>query len=150
MSAIDTVNNFVTALDAGNFDVVEKSLDNNFFFGGWIPETLDKSQFLTLVRGLKAGIPNLSFNIHDLVEIRGTTTVQGTMQVTGTQTGTIDLSALRIPPVQPTGRSISLPPENVVFGVAINRITRMNVTPEPGGGLQGLLQQLGVQSPTLP
>lgn len=150
MNIVDIVKGFMGALEAGDFDAVRRNLDNNFFFGGWTPETLDKGQFLELMQGLKAGIPDLAFHVHNLTEIESTNAVQGTMQVTGTQTRPIDLSALRIPVVQATGKSISLSSENVVFTVENNLITRMTVTPEAGGGLKGLLQQVGVESPTLP
>lgn len=150
MNIVDIVKGFMGALEAGDFDAVRRDLDNNFFFGGWTPETLDKGQFLELMQGLKAGIPDLAFHVHNLTEIESTNAVQGTMQVTGTQTRPIDLSALRIPVVQATGKSISLSSENVVFTVENNLITRMTVTPEAGGGLKGLLQQVGVESPTLP
>ena len=145
MSGVGIVKSFMTALETSDFDSAAKSLDDNFFFGGWVPETLDKDQFLNLMRGLKAGIPDLKFNIHNLTLIKGTTTVQGTMQITGKQTGTIDLSALNVSSVQPTGRSISMPEENVVYVVEIDLITRMTVTPIPNGGIEGLLQQLGVK-----
>ena len=149
MKVIDIVTSFMAALEGNNSDAAAAAMDNNFSFGGWLPETLEKGQFLDLIRGLKAGIPDLMFNTRNLVAIENTNAVQGTMQVTGKHTATINLSVLRIPPIPPTGRSVSLPTEPVVYVVENNLITRMNVTPTPGGGIKGLLQQLGINSSAL-
>lgn len=159
MRITDSVRELMTAIEANDSNALEEKLDNNFFFGGWTPETLDKDQFLDLIRGLKAGIPDLKFNTQNLMQIEGTDTVQGSIHISGTHTDTLDLSRLRVirvPLVPPTGRSISLPTEKVVYLVGTNIIagnnviSRMTVTLTPGGGLQGLLQQLGVQTSMLP
>lgn len=146
MSVMDIVIVCMTALEANELGTAARNLDDNFFFGGWTPETLDKSQFLDLMSELKAGIPDLVFNAGDFVEVENTNTVQCHMQMEGTQSDRLDLSVLRIAPVPPTGRRFSLPRENVVYVVENNLITRMTVTPIEGGSVQGLLRQLGVES----
>ncbi len=142
----DTVNDMLAALEADNIDAAGQKLDSNFFFGGWTPETLDKGQFLGLMHQLKMGVPDLAFNVQGLSEIENTNTAQGTMHITGTQTGTLNLSVLRIPPVQPTQRKVSMPAESVVLTVENGLITRMTITPVAGGGIQGFLHQLGASA----
>jgi hypothetical protein len=43
--------------------------------------------------------------------------------------------------------SISLPAEEVEYQLAENKIVNLNVTYTPGGGIKGLLNQLGVDIP---
>ncbi|MBV9256436.1 MAG: hypothetical protein JO215_00300 [Ktedonobacteraceae bacterium] len=92
--------------------------------------------------GIKSGIPGLIFNLHNVDEQGDAVT--GTMQIAGYQTDSFVLPPLGLPPIPQTANSVSLPAENVKFLLGNNQITRMIVQHVAGGGINGLLRQLGI------
>ncbi len=146
-TAIDTVRAFITALETNDQDTAESYLSDNFIFSGWTPRPLNKSDFLTVMGGLKAGIPGLIFNLHNIEEQGNTVT--GTMQIAGYQSDSFILPPLGLPPIPQMARSISMPTEDVTFIIANNQLTRFNVQQTASGGLRGLLHQLGFDAPII-
>ena len=139
---VDTVKTFMTALEANDLDIAESLLDDNFVMDGWTPKILNKKGFLQLIRGLKEGIPGLIFNLHN---IQGEdNAVTGTWQIVGYQTDAFSIPVISLPEIPQMGRSVSLPTEDVEFSVKNNLITRLLVKDSPGGGIRGLVHQLGV------
>ena len=153
MSATDTVKAFMTALEANDRKNAANYLSNDFAFIGWTPRPLSKDDFLTVMSGLQAGIPSLAFNLHDLREERdtilGTMTVHGSIQVAGHQTNSFNLPPLSLPPIPQMGKSVALPTENVEYRIENNQIVRWHVQRTQGGSIEGLLHQLGVDSPII-
>ena len=144
MSATDTVKTLMTALEANDLDIAESLLADDFVMDGWTPQILDKQGFLQVIKGLKEGIPGLIFNLHNVQEYDNK--VQATWQVIGYQTDSFNIPVLSLPPIPQMGRSISMPTEDVEFTAHNDLITRLLVKPTSGGGIRGLLQQLGTDS----
>ena len=138
---VDTVKNFVGALESNSLDEAQGFLSDDFIFSGWTPRPLDKKGFLSLITGLKEGIPGLIFNLHNVAE--RDEGVTGTMQVTGYQTDSFLIPAMGTPVIPQTANSISLPAEDVTFIVNKGKITSMNIRSVEGGGINGLFNQLG-------
>ncbi len=139
---VDIVKTLMTALEANDLDIAESLLADNFVMDGWTPQILDKKGFLQVIRGLKEGIPGLIFNLHN---IQGEdNAVTGTWQIVGYQTDAFNIPILSLPPIPQMGRSVSLPTEDVEFTTNNNLITRLLVKHSDGGGIRGLLNQLGV------
>jgi hypothetical protein len=153
MSAIDIVQAFMRALEANDREKATSYLNNDFLFDGWTPKPLNKNDFLIVMGGLKAGIPSLVFNLHDLDEERnptqGTWIVHGTIQVAGHQTDSFELPPLSLPPIPQMDGSVSLPPEKVQYLIENDQIVRWSVQRTEGGGMKGLLHQLGTDSPII-
>ena len=147
MSTIETVQNFITALEDNRDDEVTGVLHSQFMFTGWTPKPLNKTDFLTTMKELKAGIPSLMFNLHNLAEQGNTVT--GSIQIAGYQSDSFSISALSLPPVPQMARSISLPVEDVSFELNGDTITRWNVHHVTDGGISGLLHQLGIDAPII-
>jgi hypothetical protein len=89
---------------------------------------------------LDAGMPDFSYNLSDL-HGHGDV-VEGLIQVSGTHTGILSFPQLGIPPIHETGQEVVLPQVPVKFILKNGKITEMRVQPVPGGGMEGLLQQL--------
>ncbi|HLI88392.1 MAG TPA: nuclear transport factor 2 family protein [Ktedonobacteraceae bacterium] len=142
---IDTVKSFMSALEGNDFDQAADYLADTFIFSGWTPQPLDKRSFMGLMQGLKSGIPGLIFNLHNVDEQDNKVT--GTLQIAGYQTASINLPQLNLPPVPQMGRSVSLPTENVEYTLANDQIVRIDIERVSGGGVAGLLHQLGVDIP---
>ena len=138
----DTVRTFMTALETNDQDTAADYLNNDFTFSGWTPQPLNKKDFLTVMGGLKSGLPGLIFNLHNVDEQRDAVT--GTMQIAGYQSDSFVLPPLGLPPIPQTANSVSLPAEEVKFLLEDNQITRMIVQPTLGGGITGLIHQLGI------
>ena len=135
---------FMNALEDNSFDTVRGLLGDDFTFSGWTPRPLNKKEFLETMRGLKEGLPGLIFNLHN-VSSTADHRVAGSIQVTGYQSDSFILPALGTPPIPQMARSVSLPSEEVEFAIAEGKITRLNVQVVQGGGIRGLLEQLGVE-----
>ena len=147
MGAIETVQNFVSALEDRRNDEAANALNDEFLFTGWTPKPLNKEDFLTTMKELKSGIPSLMFNLHNLAEQGNTIT--GSIQIAGYQSDSFSIPPLSLPPVPQMARSISLPVEDVTFEVENDTISRWVVHRVSGGGVSGLLHQLGFDSPII-
>jgi len=142
----DLIRAFMTALEENNADEFESYLADNFRFSGWTPRPLGRAGFLDLLRGLKEGIPGLIFNLHNVL-VQNDTTVTSTWKINGYQSDSFILPVLNLPPIPQMAASISLPAEEVEYRLAGNKIVGLNVTHTPGGGIKGLLNQLGFDIP---
>ena len=152
MSPVDIVNDFMVALESKDFDTAASYLSDDFVFSGWTPQPLDKDQFMTVMGELKAGIPNLSYHFHtvrDVQDLVQESNVKAAIQMTGTQTDGFILPPLGLPPIPQMARSISLPEEQWSYTLQDGKIVRIMVHRVPGGGIQGLLQQLGIDVPII-
>lgn len=143
---IELVRNFMTALDDNETSEYERYLAPAFVFIGWIPKPLNRQGFLDVIGGLKEGIPGLIFNLHNVLEA-GPQQVTATWHIAGYQTNSFILPTLGLPPIPQMGRSISLPTEEVVYELANNQIRTIQVQPTEGGGIKGILEQLGIDVP---
>lgn len=147
MSAVETVQNFMSALEDKRDDEVTNALDQEFLFTGWTPKPLNKADFLTTMKELKSGIPSLMFNLHNLAEQGNTVT--GSIQIAGYQSDSFSIPPLSLPPIPQMARSISLPVEDVSFELEGDKILRWSVHHVAGGGISGLLHQLGFDAPII-
>lgn len=152
MSAVDTVKDFMIALEAKEFDTAANYLSADFVFSGWTPQPLDREQFLTVTRELKAGLPNLSYHFHavkDVFDLEQEDSVNAGIQVTGTQTDGFVLPPLGLPPIPQMEGTVSLPEELWSYTLQGDKIARIMVHRVSGGGIQGLLHQLGIDVPII-
>jgi len=145
MSATDTVKAFIVALEARDFNKAASYLSDDFVFSGVTPQPVGKNEFLGMQESVQTAFPDWSFNLGDLHEDGDT--VKMTLQISGTQTGQLDLSPVGLPPVPPTGKKVSLPKDPAEVTVKGGKITAFHNMPSANGGLPGMLSQLGVQLP---
>jgi hypothetical protein len=93
-------------------------------------------------------MPDFSYNLAEIH--REGRDVGAIIQIIGTHTRDLALSVLGLPPVQATGIAVTLPQVSAVFQVEEGKVLGMQVETVPGGGLTGLLQQIGTELPVLP
>ena len=142
----DIVRAFMAALEANELAEADGYLADDFIFSGWTPRSLDKNGFLTLIKELKEGIPGLIFNLHNVLEV-GEHRVTATWKIAGYQSDSFALTVLGLPPIPQMASSISMPPEDVEYLLANDRIVTIQVKTTHDGGIEGLLHQLGVHIP---
>jgi SnoaL-like domain len=140
MNSREIVKTLITALQSGDFSEATHHVASDFQLVGWMPQALNQEQFLALQAELDAAMPDFSYNLSDL-HGHGDV-VEGLIQVTGTHTRTFALPQLGIPPMRETGQEVVLPQVPVQFLLTDGTITHMRVQPVPGGGMEGLLQQM--------
>ncbi len=144
---VDRVRNFISALEANEQETAADFLTDDFMATGWTPQPLGKSAFMGVIAGLKSGIPGLMFNMHNISE--DDTVINATFQIAGYQTDSFSLPPLSLPPIPQMARSISMPAEDVSFTLLNGKIKLMNVKSTRGGGISGLLHQLGFDAPII-
>lgn len=142
MSAIDIVKAGLAATEAGDFKKLDGMVADDYVFAGPVPEPVGKREFMGLQSALLTAMPDWKFNATDFKEDGDVVTV--TLRVTGTQTGELKVPMPGIPILPASGKQVSLPGEISMFTVKNGKLARLDVTPTVGGGLLGILSQLGV------
>ena len=141
------VNDFLAAWEAHDLTKTVGLLADNFKLIGPTLQPLSKEAFLMFQRVHNEAFPDWTFNVSDIQAIDNEVYV--TIRIRATHKGVYDLSklGLSIPPIPPTGKSRSWPVEYMTCVVKNNKITRIEVTKEPGGGVMGTLEWLGIELP---
>lgn len=148
MNAEEITRKIFAAIESGDMDTVASYLSDDFVFSGPVPEPISGEQWLGLQRLLLAAFPDWSFNLSD-VQVTGNV-ARTTHQITGTHTGDLALSPMGIPVVPTTGKSVKLPVEHADLTFEGDKVVRLHADTPAGGGVPGLLQQIGVEMPAPP
>lgn len=151
--AAEIVTAFMEALEAKEFDKAATYLSDDFQFTGSTPRPLNKDQFIRVSSELAEGMPNISYHFHDLQEVdekqEEGDRERATIQITGTHVNSFELVPLSLPTIPETGLPVSLPEAHWEYLVRGEAITTIDVERVPGGGISGMLQQLGINIPII-
>jgi predicted ester cyclase len=147
MNAIDVVKAGLAASESGQTSKFSSFLTDDMVFAGPVPQPVGKREFVGLMNALVAAIPDWKFNATDYKQNGNQVFV--TFQITGTQTGELNLPMPGFQKLPPTGKHISLPREPTVVTIKDDKISRLEASVVPGGGVAGVLAQLGVPMPQM-
>src|SRR5262249_1091530 len=111
MNPQELVHEVYTSLEKKQFDHALSLLSDDFVFSGATPVPLNKHQWVGVIQGMTAAMPDWSFG-YMLVKANGGD-VEGTVEITGTQSGELALPIPGIPRVPATGKKVCLPKERV-------------------------------------
>lgn len=106
---------------------------------------VDRASFLKMVEQVPVAFPDWQYNLHDVVQ--DGEIVRSKVQITGTNTGELDLSFMNGPVLPATGRSFVLPEESGTETFRDGKLIREVIDELPEGqvgGLTGIFEQLGV------
>ena len=107
---------------------------------------LTKQQTLGYLQIFFTAFPDHRFGFTDFEEKEGV--IYCTGQETGTHKGVLDLKPFGMPvSLPPTGKSFKLPKSVFTFRIVGDRVTYFSEEAVKGGGLAGILEQLGVKLP---
>jgi len=148
MSAIEIVKTFITALQSGDFSVAADHMTDDFEMKGWTTQPIGKNEFLALQSELNNAMPDFSYNLSN--EHKSDNEVNVLIRITGTHTQDLTLPTFGIPLIPYTGTTTDLSQVHAEFVLNDNKIREMRVEPVAGGGLNGLLQQVGTELWILP
>jgi len=145
MNAIDVVKAGLAASESGQTSKFSNSLTDDMVFAGPVPQPVGKREFVGLMTAMVAAMPDWKFNATDFKENGNQVTM--TFQITGTQTGELNLPMPGFQKLPATGKHVSLPKEPTTVTVKDGKMRRVEAAVVHGGGVMGVLAQLGVPLP---
>jgi hypothetical protein len=145
MSSLEVAKKFIDLLESKDIKGLQASLADDFKAKGGTLE-LPKQQALGYLQIFFTAFPDHHFGFTDFEEKEGV--IYSTGQETGTHTGVLDLKPFGMSvSLPPTGKSFKLPKSVFTFRVAGDQVTYFSEEAVKGGGLAGILDQLGVNLP---
>ena len=106
-----------------------------------------KYVWMRLTRNLKKAFPNLDYHFH--VDGLDGDVVKISEELKGTHSGVLDLSPVGLGVTPATNKSFATPREHVKVTIKDSKVASWVVEPIEGGGLVGILGQLGIKVPSI-
>ena len=147
MNKREIVQALLDSVQKGDFKSAKSMLADDFQFSGPIPEPINRDAWLGMSSSLKTAFPDLDY--HFKVIGADGDVVRTTSQLSGTHTGSFDLTNMNMGVIPATDKSFSAKLEKTKITVKENKITSWAVEPTDGAGLKAILDQLGVEAPTM-
>ncbi|QBD79558.1 hypothetical protein EPA93_27710 [Ktedonosporobacter rubrisoli] len=148
MDRLETARTLVTALQSNDMETAARLLADSFKIDGLTPTPLDRGQFLAVQSELLDALPDFSYNFAN--ERAEQDAITGTIRISGTNQKDLSLPLYDLESIPATGLAISLPEVPIKFSFQGERVTALTIEAVPGGGLGGLLQQIGAELPVQP
>ena len=145
MDAVEATKKLFALIESRETGAAAELLSDDFTFSGPVPDPINGAAWLGLHDRLNDAFSDFSFNLRDAQQVGDA--AQVTLQLSGTHSSELDLSALDMPNVPTTGKSFELPPESTTVTIEGEKITSIRVAAVEGGGVMGILSQLGVEPP---
>jgi len=143
MYNLETAKRAADLLESRDLKGLQALLADDFRAKGATVE-LTKQQTLGYLQMFFAAFPDNRFNFADFEDKEGEIYCIG--QETGTHTGLLDLKPFGMPlSLPPTGKSFQLPKAIYIFRMAGDQVISYSEEAVKGGGLAGILEQLGVK-----
>jgi predicted ester cyclase len=142
----EIVQALVDSVQKGDFETAKTMLADDFQFSGPIPEPIDKGAWLAMSASLKTAFPDLDYHFK-VIGAEGDV-VRTTSQLSGTHTGSFDLTNMNMGVIPATNKTFSARREKTRITVKQNQVTSWEVEPTDGAGLMAILNQLDVKLPT--
>lgn len=147
MNKRETVQALVDSVQKGDFQTAKSMLADDFQFSGAVPEPIDREAWLGMSSNLKTAFPDLNYHFK-VIGAEGDV-VRVTTQLSGTHTGSLDLTDMNMGVIPATDKTFSAKPEKSKITVKENKITSWAVEPTEGAGVKAILSQLDVKLPTI-
>jgi len=146
MNKRETVQVLVDSIQRGDFEIVKSMLADDFQSSGFSPEPVNKETWLGMSAGLKTAFPNLDYHFK-VIGAEGDI-VKTTMQLSGTHSGSFDLTNLNMGVIRATDKTFVVKREKTKITVKENKVTAWVVELTEGAGLVAILGQLDAR-PTM-
>ena len=146
MNKREIVQSLMDSIQKGDFNNAKTLLADDFQFSGPIPAPINREAWLGMSASLKTAFPDLDY--HFKIVGADDDVVKTTSQLSGTHTGSFDLTNMKMGVIPATKKAFSAKLEKTKITVKENKITSWAVEPTEGAGLKAILGQLGVAGPT--
>jgi hypothetical protein len=140
------VESFLNAIENNDFATAESFVSNNFNVIGVKPEPLTVKEFLGVHRAFGQGMPDFKFNYK--IGSVSKNIVETKIKLTGTHLKEMPAPIPGLHNIPATNKTVNMPEEKARFTIKENKIESMHIETVQGGGLHGVLKQLGVEIPT--
>lgn len=144
MDAKTTVQALLDSVQNADYDTARALLSPDCQFSGSTPEPINRDAWLRMNRSLKKAFPDLDYRFR--VEGTDGDVIRVTAKLRGTHTHDLDVSAMNMGVIPATQKSLIHPNERSKVTVRGGQVIAWAVEPIAGGGLRGILIQLGVKS----
>jgi SnoaL-like polyketide cyclase len=145
MTMSETVRALLTAIEQQRWDEAKSYLTDDFTFDGAVPQPISADAWLGVHKALAVAMPDIRLNGSDIHEEQGMVRLH--LQIAGTQTRELALPIPGIPSIAPTGKRVQLPQESCSCAFRGDKVASYTVETTPGGGVPGILAQLGAALP---
>jgi predicted ester cyclase len=135
------------SVQKGDFVTAKSLLADDFQFSGPIPEPVNREAWLGMSASLKTAFPDLDYRF-TVIDTDGDV-VKTTSQLSGTHTGSFDLTSMQMGIIPATNKIFSATLEKTKVTVKESKITSWAVEPTEGAGLKAILGQLGINLPAV-
>jgi predicted ester cyclase len=143
MNKRETVQALMDSIQKGDFENARTMLADDFQFSGPVPEPINAEAWLGMSASLKTAFPDLDYHFR-VIGADGNV-VKSTAQLSGTHSGSFDLTDMNLGVIPATNKAFSARPEKTKVTVKDNKITLWAVEPTDGAGLKAILGQLGIK-----
>ncbi len=142
MSAKDTVEQLIKALEAQEWQTAATLLSDDFAEGGTLPgEAQSREDYLTAQKAIATAFPDWHYTVSDVQEQGNTVTLW--LAGSGTHTGELVPPIPAMPAIPASGKLVTLPADHAEFMLKGGQITALRLETPLGGGLDGILEQIG-------
>jgi predicted ester cyclase len=128
------------SVQKGDFENAKTMLADDFQFSGPVSEPINKEAWLGMSSSLKTAFPDLDYHFK-VIGAEGDV-VKTTSQLSGTHSGSFDLTGMNMGVIPATNKAFSVKREKTKVTVKENKITAWVVEPTQGAGLEAILSQL--------
>jgi len=143
MNKRETVQALMDAVQQGDFENAKSMLTDDFKFSGPVPEPIDAEAWLGMSHSLKTAFPDLNYHFKAIGA--DSDVVKFTSQLSGTHSGSFDLTNMNMGVIPATNKPFSAKLEKAKATVRDNKISLWAVEPTEGAGLMAILEQLGAK-----
>ena len=146
MNNRETVQVLMDSVQKGNFEQARSMLADDFQLSGLVSQPINAETWLGMGASLGMAFTNLDY--HFKVDSSDGNVVNTTSQLSGTNSGALDLTGLRMGVISATNRKFSTARENTKITFKEEKVKSWAIEPTEGAGLKAMLGQLGVKLPT--
>ena len=145
MNKREIVQALVDSIQQGDLENAGTLLADDFRFSGSVPEPINKDAWLGMMASLKTAFPDLDYRF----KVIGTegNIVRTTSQLSGTHTGSFDLTGIRMGVIPATNKTFVTTREKTKITVKEEQVTAWAVEPTQGAGVMEILKQLDDTNP---
>jgi hypothetical protein len=147
MNQREIVQALLDSVQRGDFEKAKSLLSNDYQFSGPVPEPINAETWLGIQQNLKKAFPNLDYHFH-VDSVEGDVT-KISAELKGTHSGVLDLSPVGLGVTPATNKSFAIPREHGKVTCKGDKVVSWVIDRIEGGGLMGILTQLGIAVPTM-
>lgn len=150
MNPREIVQALLDSVQRGDFEKAIFLVSNDCQFSGPVPELIKREAWMGINKNLRKAFPNLDYHFHvDRVDGLDGGTIKISAELKGTHSGVLDLSSLGLGVTPATNKSFATPHEHCRVTIKGDKVASWVVEPIEGGGLMGILSQLGIAAPII-